>query len=99
MAEYLVIHTKREDEGAVRPPSRMLALAQASVAGGGGARWIKTWSPDLHDDRIFSLWEAESAAQIEAALERYGFLDDMDATPLRVHAWGPEEVIAAQAEE
>lgn len=96
MARYLVVHTKRDgDDEAVRPPSRLLALAKASVAADGGACWLKTWTPDPGDERIFSMWEAESAAQIEAALERYGFLDDLDATPLRVHEWGPEDVIAA----
>ncbi|MGI9253669.1 MAG: hypothetical protein ACR2J8_07975, partial [Thermomicrobiales bacterium] len=67
----------------------------ASIGTGGGAKWLRTWSPDLHDDRIVSMWEAESAAHIEAALERYHFLDDMDATPIRVREWGPEDVLAA----
>lgn len=98
MARFLVIHTPREDkdDGAVRAPSRLADLARASLAGGGGARWITTWSPDLADDRIFSLWEAESPRQIEAALERYGFLDDLDAQPLRVREWGPDDVLAAE---
>ena len=97
MARYLVVHTKHdEDEGLVRPPSRLLDLARASGLNGGGARWLRTWSPNVHDDRIFSMWEAESAAQIEAAMERYGFLDDMDAVPLQVHEWGPDDVIAAE---
>ncbi|MFM9105354.1 MAG: hypothetical protein ACKOWF_01490 [Chloroflexota bacterium] len=95
MSTFLVIRETRDDDGAVRPPSRLEDLARASLARGGGARWVRTWSPDAGDDRIFSLWEAESAAQIEAALERYGFLDDMEATPLRVSGWGPEEVLAA----
>jgi hypothetical protein len=98
VARYLVIHTKREDDemaAAVRPPSRLVDLAKASVEAGGGARWLRTWSPDLNDERIVSMWEAESAAQIEATLERYGFLDDRDAVPLRVREWGPEDVLAA----
>lgn len=99
MARYLVIHSPRADGGEqpVRSPSRLADLARASRAGGGGARWISTWSPDLADDRIFSLWEAESPRQIEAALERYGFLDDLDAAPIRVREWGPEDVLAAEA--
>jgi len=97
MARFLVIHTPREDDDGqgIRAPSRLADLARASTAGGRGARWITTWSPDLGDDRIFSLWEAESPRQIEAALERYGFLDDLDALPIRVREWGPDDVLAA----
>jgi hypothetical protein len=32
---------------------------------------------------------------VQAALTEFGFLDDMDATPLRVREWGPEDVLAA----
>lgn len=49
----------------------------------------------MHDDRVFTLWEAKSASEIRAALEEYGFLDDMEATPLQVREWGPEDVRAA----
>lgn len=99
MARFLVIHSPRDEDedGGVRAPSRLADLARASKAGGGGARWIATWSPDLSDDRMFSLWEAESPRQVEAALERYGFLDDLEALPIRVHEWGPDDVLAADA--
>jgi hypothetical protein len=30
-----------------------------------------------------------------SALAEFGFLDDMDAIPLRVREWGPEDVLAA----
>ena|SRR3712207_1154891 len=94
MALYLVVHTPVEtDDAAVRPPSSMLELARASVAEGAAPRWLRTWSPDLHDDRIFSLWEAESAAEITTTMDRYGFLDHMEAQPLRVQEWGPEDVL------
>jgi len=97
LARYLVDHTPRpEEETAVRPPSRMAELARASAAGA-TPRWLRTWSPDVHDDRIFSLWEAENAAQIQAALARYGFLNNMDALPLLVKEWGPDEILAAEA--
>ena len=96
MAHYLVVHTPSEREvDSVRPPTRLRELAQASTSGSSAPRWLKTWSPDLHDDRIFTLWDAESADQVRAALEEFGFLDDMDATPLRVREWGPEDVLAA----
>lgn len=98
MALYLVVHTPRaaaDEERTVRPPTRLLELAQASLAEDASPRWLRTWSPDLHDDRLFSLWESDSAAAIEGALARFGFLDDMEAQPIRVRQWGPDEVLAA----
>lgn len=95
MALYLVIHTpKPETEEVVRPPTRLRELAQASTSTADGARWIRAWSPDLHDDRIFTLWEADSAEVVHAALSEFGFLDDFDANPLRVREWGPTDVLA-----
>ena len=96
MALYLVVHTPRDlaEEG-VKPPTRLRELAEASRLGEGSPRWLKTWSPDLHDDRLFTLWEAASADEIRAALEAFGFLDDMDAAPLRVKEWGPDDVLAS----
>lgn len=61
-------------------------------------RWIKTWTPDLNDDRLFSLWEALNAAEILEALEAFGFLDDMTAQALNVREWGPEDVLAAEGD-
>ncbi len=94
MALYLVEHLPSDDTIAVAP-SRLRDLAQISLADGSGPKWIKTWSPDLNDDRIFSLWQADSAAQIEALLERFGFMNDRQAKPMRVHEWGPHDVLAA----
>lgn len=95
MALYLVVHApKSEEELSVRPPTRLRELAEASQQNGRRARWIKAWSPDLHDDRIFTLWEAESAGDVREALVEFGFLDDLDATPLRVREWGPADVLA-----
>ena len=97
MALYLVVHTPREDEdGGVQAPTRLADLARDSSDAGASPRWLKAWSPDLHDDRIFSLWESADAATITAALTRYGFLDHMDAQPLRVEEWGPAEVLAVE---
>ncbi len=96
MAHYLVVHTPSERElESVRPPTRLRELAAASTTDGRSPRWLKTWSPDLNDDRIFTLWDAENADEVRSALEEFGFLDDMDATPLRVREWGPEDVLAA----
>ena len=97
MALYLVVHTPQaEVDEAVREPSRLADLARASSADGESPRWLRAWSPDLHDDRIFSLWEAENAAEIGKVLDRYGFLNHMSAQPLRVREWGPDDVLAAE---
>ena len=96
MALYLVIHTPREEDGGAQAPTRLADLARDSSDEAATPRWLKAWSPDLHDDRIFSLWKADDAATITAALTRYGFLDHMDAQPLRVEEWGPAEVLAAE---
>jgi hypothetical protein len=97
LALYLVVHTPREEsEASVRPPTRLRELAAASTGSSEGVRWLKTWSPDLLDDRIFTLWDAPSAADVQGALEEYGFLDEMDSTPLRVREWGPEDVLSAE---
>src|SRR4051794_4598796 len=62
LAHYLVVHTPSEREvETVRPPTRLRELAEASRSNSGSPRWLKTWSPDLHDDRIFTLWDAENA--------------------------------------
>ncbi len=96
MAHYLVVHTPSEREiESVRPPTRLRELAEASTSRDRSPRWLKTWSPDLHDDRIFTLWDAENADEVRLALAEFGFLDDMDAMPLRVREWGPEDVLAA----
>ncbi len=97
MALYLVVHSPVDrDDTAVLPPTRMLDLAREVGGEGASPRWLKVWSPDLHDDRIFSLWDADDAASISATLDRYGFLSHMDAQAIRVEEWGPADVIAAE---
>lgn len=99
MALYLVVHTPREEDAErVLAPTRMGDLAREAGTAGTSPCWLKTWSPDLHDDRIFSLWEAEDAAEITAALARFGYLDHMAAQPLRVQEWGPADVLAAESQ-
>ena len=98
MALYLVEHTP-SDEAGPSTPSRLHELATVSLSGTTGPKWLRAWSPDLNDDRIFSLWQADSAAQIEALLERFGFLHDRVAKPMRVHEWGPEDVLAVGTED
>lgn len=98
MPLYLVVHSPRveseEGGGDVRPPTRLRELAQAAMDASRSARWLKAWSPDLHDDRIFTLWEADSAENVQTVLEEFGFLDDLDSKPVRVREWGPADVLA-----
>lgn len=100
MALYLVVHTPvAEDDKAldapVRPPTRLRELAEAAL-GGPGPRWLKAWSPDLHDDRIFTLWEAAAADDVREALEKFGFLNELESKPIRVREWGPGDVLAEE---
>jgi hypothetical protein len=93
MARYLVIHTPRADaDDMTRPPTRLTELAAAHGVEGAEPRWIRAWSPDLHDDRLFTMWEAANADQIRTTIATFGFLDDMDVEAVAVHEWGPEDV-------
>lgn len=99
MARYLVIHTPVEDPNQpVRRPTDLVGLAKVAGQEGASPRWLRAWSPDLHDDRIFTLWDAKNAAEIKATLQRFGFLDDMEILALRVQEWGPAEVLAAESD-
>jgi len=98
MARYLVIHSPHDAEDEiVRQPTDMLALAEQHGKDASSPRWLKAWSPDLHDDRIFTLWDARNADEISKVLSKFGFLDHMDVQALRVQEWGPEEVVDAQS--
>jgi hypothetical protein len=99
MTTYLVIHTPIEaNETDVKPPTDLAGLASSHGKDGASPRWLKAWSPDLSDDRIFSLWDAKNAGEIVLVLERYGFLDQMDYAAIPVHEWGPDEILASQGE-
>ncbi len=98
MALYLVIHSPEEhDHAASAPPTRLVELARQAGAAEAPARWISTLTPDLQDERIFSLWEADDPANILAVMERFGFLNHMASQPIRVQQWGPSEVLAAES--
>jgi hypothetical protein len=102
LATYLVIHTPTdeiENESEPQKPSDMVGLARVATAPRANPRWIKTFSPDLHDDRLFTLWEADNAAEIQAILERFGFLNNMTAQPIRVAEWGPVDILASEVEQ
>ena len=101
MALYLVIHVPTDQHtntDVVPPPTRMLELAREAGTAQASPKWVSTFSPDLRDDRIFSLWEADNADEISAALERYGFLNHMATEAIRVQQWGPADVIAAESQ-
>jgi hypothetical protein len=94
---YLAIHTPTEaDDATVRKPTDMVGLAREAGGETASPRWLRTWSPDLHDDRIFTLWDARDAAEITATLQRFGFLDHMEVQALRVQEWGPADVLTAE---
>lgn len=94
MALYLVVHSPRiEDDDRVHPPTRLVELARDHGIEGASPRWLKTWSPDLHDDRIISMWEADNAEEIKQVIFDYGYLDNLEPHAIRVQEWGPEEVL------
>lgn len=97
MPLYLVVHTPRseEDDAKVYPPTRMLDMARDHGDEHARTRWIRTYSPDLHDERHFTLWEAKSAEDITEVMERYGFLSEMDSHPVCIQEWSPSDVLAA----
>lgn len=100
MTTYLVIHTPIvREEHEVKPPTDLAGLAAAHGEEDAHPRWLKAWSPDISDDRIFSLWEAKNAGEIVLVLERYGFLDQMDYAAIPVREWGPRDILAAEAPE
>jgi len=100
MPIYLVVHTPRNnDPSEVYPPSRMVDLAREHGHEDAQPRWLRTWSPDLHDERIFTLWEAVTAEHIREVMERYGFLSEMEAHAVCVQEWGPADVLAGDAGE
>ena len=99
MAHYLVIHSPEEhNHAASAPPTQLVELARQAGAAEAPVRWISTLTPDLEDERIFSLWEADDPENILAIMERYGFLNHMASQPIRVQQWGPSEVLAAASD-
>ncbi len=101
MPLYLVVHTPRtdHDETEVFPPTRMLDMARDHGDGNARTRWIRSFSPDLHDERHFTLWEAKSAEDISEVMKRYGFLSELESHPVAVQEWSPDDVIAASDSE
>lgn len=98
MPLYLVVHTPKTDidEDAVFPPSNLADLAKDHAGEDARTRWIKTLSPDLHDERHFSMWQAKSAEDIMEVLERYHFMSEMDSHAIAVQEWDPKSVLEAE---
>lgn len=98
MPLYLVVHTPKEnvDEDAVYPPTRLNELARDHASADARTRWIKTLSPDLHDERHFTMWEAKTAEDIIEVMERYHFMSEMDSHPIAVQEWDPQLVLAVE---
>lgn len=98
MPLYLVVHTPKEDvdEETVFPPTKLQDLARDHAAADARTRWIKTLSPDLHDERHFTMWEARTAQDILEVMERYHFMSEMDHHPIAVQEWDPQTVLAAE---
>ena len=98
MPLYLVVHTPKEDvdDETVFPPTNLADLARDHAGQEARTRWIKTLSPDLHDERHFSLWNAKNADYIQEVMERYHFMSEMDHHPIAVQEWDPQTVLAAE---
>lgn len=100
MPLYLVVHTPRKDvEDKAFPPTRMMEMARDHGEEDARTRWLKTWSPDLHDERHFTLWSARSAEDINEVMSRYHFLDESDSEPICVQEWSPSDVLASIEDE
>jgi hypothetical protein len=96
MPLYLVVHTPRkDDEEKLFPPTKMLDMARDHGGEDICTRWLKTWSPDLHDERHFTLWSANSATDITEVMNRYNFLSERDSEPICVTEWSPADVLAS----
>lgn len=98
MPLYMAVHTppEVEDPLTAHPPTDLHGLALEAGDVNASPRWIKAFSPDLHDDRIFTLWEAEDAESIRSALKHYGFLPEMETKVFQITEWGPDEVLTTE---
>lgn len=99
MSLYLVVHTPVDlvEGSPIGPPTRLVEFAEQHGAEGASPRWIRAWSPDLHDDRVFTLWDSSNADEIHKAISAFGFLDTMEAHAVAVQQWGPEDVMLARS--
>jgi hypothetical protein len=97
MAMYLVEHIPYDTElDSVSQPTDLKGLARHSLNATHGARWLTTFSPGLHDERHFSLWEAPDVDAIRTAMAKFGFLSDGVVKAFVVRQWGPDDVLSEQ---
>jgi hypothetical protein len=97
MTLYFAVHVPKDaSEESPTKPTDLQGLATSHGVDGAIPRWLKAWSPDLHDDRLFTLWEADDAESIVDVLKEYGFLDDMVTKAFQVTEWGPDAVLTSQ---
>lgn len=97
MALYLAIHTPIDpDDETLHRPTDLHGLAMETGDPNATTRWLKAWSPDLHDERIVTLWEAENADAILQTMQAFGFLDHMETKAFVVTEWGPDDVLSTE---
>lgn len=101
MPMYLVVHTPRTDldESEVLPPTQLAQLARDHGGEDARTRWITSYSPDLRDERHFTLWHAKKAEDILEVMSRYHFLTEMEHYPVCVQEWSPQSVLDAERPE
>lgn len=100
MTRYMVIHEMNESsEEHTNPPTRLEELARDLGQASAQPQWLTTFSPDLNEDRMVSLWEAVNAEQVRQAIEQYGFLDHLTPKVFAVREWGPDDVLAGDRDE
>lgn len=100
MTRYMVIHEMNESsEEHTNPPTRLRDLAKELGKEGAEPQWLTTFTPDLNEDRMVSMWEAANANQVRKAIVEYGFLDHLTPKVFAVREWGPTDVLEADDEE
>ena len=98
MPLYMAVHAPQnaEETETVHKPTDLHGLALEAGDVNASPRWIKAYSPDLHDDRIFTLWESDDAESIRQAMKTFGFLQEMETTVFQVTEWGPDDVLTTE---
>lgn len=98
MPLYIVVHTPREDvaDDELFPPTNLAELVRDHAGEDANTRWIKTFSPDLNDERHFTLWNSRNAQDILEVMERYHFMSEMDHKAIAVQEWNPQTVLDAE---
>ena len=98
MPLYMAVHTPPADTEAeaAETPTDLHGLALEAGDVNASPRWIKAFSPDLHDDRLFTIWESDDAESIRTAMALYGFLQSMETKVFQVTEWGPDDVLTTE---